>query len=201
MFTQKTVVDKTFIRNSSNICKAIVGIHTIQLCPYSMCQDMPTGLYTRWEIDSDMQKFEAGHNRSRNFENMSMCYYQETRQECRIQSFHTSRNKKNLKLWNAINISVPARKLVHRWVMKILREKTKDERWMIWEGNIFAKKDTKSNRRGNVSGGKTSKRTKKLRIIPDPVFLQKTSLCWIFTMKKKRWITLWICSVWLRGSR
>ena len=50
VFKQKAVVVKTFIRNSSNICKAIVEIHAIQLCPYSMCQDMPTGLYTRWEM-------------------------------------------------------------------------------------------------------------------------------------------------------
>ena len=48
-----------------------------------MCQDMPTGLYTRWEFDSDMQKFKARHNRSRNFENKVMSYYQETRPDCR----------------------------------------------------------------------------------------------------------------------
>ena len=54
VFTRKTVLDKTFIRNSSNVCKSIVGIDVSQLYPYSMCHDMPTGLYTRWEFDSDM---------------------------------------------------------------------------------------------------------------------------------------------------
>ena len=41
---QKAVVDKTFIRGSSYICKPIVGIDASQLYPFSMCQDMSTGL-------------------------------------------------------------------------------------------------------------------------------------------------------------
>ena len=94
VFTRKAVVDKAFIRDSSNICKSIVGIDASQFYPYSRCQDMPTWLYTRWEFDSDMQKCKARHNRSRSFEITAMSYYQETRTECRIESFHTSGNKK-----------------------------------------------------------------------------------------------------------
>ena len=100
VFTRKAVVDETFIRDSSNVCKSIVGIDASQLYPYSICQDMPTGLYTRWEFDSDMQKFEARHNRSRNFENMVMSYYQQTRPECKIESFHTSGNQKKIDCFN-----------------------------------------------------------------------------------------------------
>ena len=44
-FTRKTVVDETFIRNSTNICIPVVEIDASQLYPYSMCQPMPTGLY------------------------------------------------------------------------------------------------------------------------------------------------------------
>ena len=51
VFTRKAVVDETFIRKSEKICKSIVGIDASQLYPYSMCQPMPTGLYTRWEYD------------------------------------------------------------------------------------------------------------------------------------------------------
>ena len=47
VFTRKAVVDETFIRISSNICKSIVGIDASQLYRFSMCQDVPTGLYTR----------------------------------------------------------------------------------------------------------------------------------------------------------
>ena len=49
VFTRKAVVEETFIRNSGKICKSIVGIDASQLYFYSMCQPMPTGLYTRWE--------------------------------------------------------------------------------------------------------------------------------------------------------
>ena len=46
VFTRKAVVDETFIRNSENFCKSIVGIDASQLYPYSMCQPMPKD-YTR----------------------------------------------------------------------------------------------------------------------------------------------------------
>ena len=36
VFTRKTVVDETFIRKSSNLCKSIVGINASQLYPNSM---------------------------------------------------------------------------------------------------------------------------------------------------------------------
>ena len=70
VFTRKAVVDGTFIRKSTNLCKSIVGIDASQLYPYSMCQPMPTGLYTRWNYDSESQKFMARQNKTRSFENM-----------------------------------------------------------------------------------------------------------------------------------
>ena len=95
-FSRKTVFDKIFIRNSSNVCKSIVGICASQLFPFSMCQDMPTGLYTRCEFDNDMQKFKARHNRNCNFEIMVMSFYQETRPKCKIETFFLSgKQKKN----------------------------------------------------------------------------------------------------------
>ena len=66
----KSCCGRNLIREPSYICKSIVGI-----------QYIPRGLYTRWEFDSDMQKFKARHNRSCNFENKVMSYYQETRPE------------------------------------------------------------------------------------------------------------------------
>ena len=79
VFTRKAVVDKTFIRRSNNICKTIVGIDASQLYPFSMCQAMPTGLYTRWEFDTNLQKFKARQNKIRKFENMVISFYQATR--------------------------------------------------------------------------------------------------------------------------
>ena len=100
VFTRKAVVDETYIRNSSNACKSIVGTDASRLYPFSMCQDMPTGLYTRWEFETEMQKFKARHNRTRNFENMVMSFYQESRPECKIESFFTSGKQKKIDCFN-----------------------------------------------------------------------------------------------------
>ena len=76
VFTRKAVVNDTFIRKSTNLCKSIVGIDASQLYPYSMCQLMPTGLYTRWDFDSETSRFTTRQNKTRSFENMVMSYCQ-----------------------------------------------------------------------------------------------------------------------------
>ena len=45
-----TIFDHPYIRNSSNVCRTIVGTDASQLYPFSMCQEMPSGFYTRWEF-------------------------------------------------------------------------------------------------------------------------------------------------------
>ena len=96
VFTCKTVVDETFIRNSGNLRKSIVGIDTSQLYPYSMCQPMPTGLYTRWEFDTESNRFKPEQNKSRNFGNMVMSFFQRQRPDCKIESFYTTGTQKGI---------------------------------------------------------------------------------------------------------
>ena len=96
VFKGKAVVDETFIRKSTKKCKSFVGIDASQLYPYSMCQLMSTGLYTRWDFDSQTSRFTPRQNKTRSFENMVMSYFQRTRTECEIGSFFTTdRQKKN----------------------------------------------------------------------------------------------------------
>ena len=80
--------------------KSVAEIDASQLCPFSMCQDMPKGLYTRWELDTDMQTFKARHNRTRNFESMVMFFYQETRPACKIGAFLRLENRKKSTVFN-----------------------------------------------------------------------------------------------------
>ena len=96
VFTRKAVVDETFIRKSTSLCKSIVGIDASQLYLYSMCQPMPTGLYTRWNYDSESQKFMARQNKTRSFENMVLSYFQQTRPEGRIESNVTAGRQKKI---------------------------------------------------------------------------------------------------------
>ena len=94
VFRRKTVVNETFIRKSGIICKSVVGIDTSQLYPFSMCQPRRTGLYTRWECDTESNKFKLQQSKSRNFENMVMSNFQIQRPECKIESFYTTGTQK-----------------------------------------------------------------------------------------------------------
>ena len=95
VFTRKAVVNETFKRKSSTLCKSIVDIDASQLYPYSMCQSMPTGLYTRWEYVSETKRFTARQNKSRSSENMVLSNFQQSPPDCTIESnASTGRQKK-----------------------------------------------------------------------------------------------------------
>ena len=96
VFTRKAVVDETFVRKSTNLCMSIFGIDASQLYPYSMCQPMPTGSYTRWNYDSESQKIMSRQNKTRSFENMVLSFFQQTRPECRIESNVTTGKQKKI---------------------------------------------------------------------------------------------------------
>ena len=123
IFTRRAVVDQTYIRNSS-----IVGYDTSQLYPFTMCQEMPTRFYTRWEYDSETDCLKTRKSRTRILENMVMSLYQELRPECKTESFYTNGKQKKiecfhvhghcdhckhyLKLWLATITSAHAKKPV-----------------------------------------------------------------------------------------
>ena len=96
VFTRKAVVDETCIRKSTNLCKSIVGTDASQLYLYSMCQPMPTGLYTRWDFDSETSRFIPRQNKTSSSEKMVRSYFQRTRPECKIESFFTTGRQKKI---------------------------------------------------------------------------------------------------------
>ena len=56
---------------------------------------MPTGLYTRWDVNSETSRFTPRQNKIRSFENMITSYFQRTRPDSKIESFYTTgRHKK-----------------------------------------------------------------------------------------------------------
>ena len=90
IFTRKVVVDETFNRKSTNFCKSTVGNDARQLCSYSMCQPMPSGLYVRWDIDSETTRFTPRQNKTPSSENMVMSNFQRTRPDCIIESLYST---------------------------------------------------------------------------------------------------------------
>ena len=104
VFTRKAVVDETFMRKSSNLCKLIVGIDASQLYSYSMCQPMPTGLYTRWEYDSKTKRFTARQNKSRSFGKTVKSYFQQSQPDCKIESNVTTGRQKKINCFSVNGI-------------------------------------------------------------------------------------------------
>ena len=83
---------------------SIVGIDDSQLYAYSMCQPMPTGLYTPCEYDSETKRFTARQNKSRSFENMVLSYFQQSRPDWKIESNVTTGRQKKLDCFNVDGI-------------------------------------------------------------------------------------------------
>ena len=146
VFRRKTVVDQICIRNSSNVCKTIVIFDASFLYPFSMCQEMPTALYTIWEYDSETNRLKARNNRTRNCDSLIMSIYQELRPECTIESFTQPESRRKLtvsmlvttaitvkhymKLWVANITSVHAKKPFLHCQNKILKGEIRSEKWM-----------------------------------------------------------------------
>ena len=96
VFTRKAVEDETFIRKSSKLCKSIIGIDASQLYPYSMCQPMRAGLYTRWEYDSETKRFTVRQNKSRFSENMACRIFNKVDQSTKLRVMLLLEDKRKL---------------------------------------------------------------------------------------------------------
>ena len=136
-FIREALVDVTFIRNSRNWCKTIVGSDASHLYLFSMCEAMPTGLYTR------SGKFKLRQNKTKSFENIVMSYFQRFRPQCKMESFHTTVTEERLmhtvlmafvdtaalrlKLWDSFINIAHVKKFVHLSLRKKFSEVLKRE--------------------------------------------------------------------------
>ena len=59
VFKSNAVVDETHIRKTTNACKTTFGLNASPIDTYSLRQSMHTGLYARYELDADLQRFES----------------------------------------------------------------------------------------------------------------------------------------------
>ena len=51
---------------------------------------MPSGFYTKYNFDADLQRLKPHQNKSKSIENMVMSNVERMRPECRIESFYTT---------------------------------------------------------------------------------------------------------------
>ena len=84
--TRYAKVASSRIKNSSNMCKTIVGIDASQLYPFSMMKDMPTGVYTKWELREDTGLFHPQRSKKNYLECIVLKYFQTQNLHCYIQT-------------------------------------------------------------------------------------------------------------------
>ena len=192
VFTRKAVVDETSVWKSPNICKFFVGIDASQLYPYSMCQPMPTSLYTRLGLNSETSRFTPRQSKTRSFENMVMSYLQRTRPDCEIESFFTTGTQKKmiasvlmgffliftlcLKPWVAFTISVSVKTCVPLSLKKIFNVVAKRDSSMHWDDTIYKRTVTRLLKCGSANGGGCTRQTILLNKISENTFLTDVHL-------------------------
>ena len=181
-FTRKAVVDETFIRDSTNLCKSIVEFDASQFYLFSMCQAISTGLFKRWELDSESGKFKGRQNKTRKFVNIVMSYCQRVTPQCKAESFYTRETltKKmlymlsmafvetatlRLKLGDAIISVAHFKKLVLPPVRKKLKETLKRKNYTNYGNSTLKNKVIESMRCTNVIRGTCTGQIKMLNSI------------------------------------
>ena len=118
VFTRRAVVDQIFVRKSANICKSIVGVDASRLYPYSMCQPMPTGLYTRWDFDSKTSRFTFRLNKTRSFENIVMSFSNEQDQNVKLKASLQQAYRRKLTVSVLMGFVLTATLCLKPWVVQ-----------------------------------------------------------------------------------
>ena len=138
-----------------------------------MCQPTPTGLYTRWDLDSQTVTFTPRQNKTRSFENMVLSYFQRKRTESEIESFFTTSRRKKidasvlmgfvliatvcLKPWVALTTSVPVKSSVPLSLKRIFDVVARRESSMHWDDTIYKRKASRLLKNGSANGGDCTK--------------------------------------------
>ena len=162
------------IRSSSNTCKSRGGIDASKLYPYAMCQPMPTGLYTGWEFNADLQRFKPRSKKNRPFENLDMAFSRTRGQNVILRAFTQPELSETLTLLALMGFAVTVTHFLKLWVasitfanvrkgnlvlkMKTLWREKGREKWTNFVDLTCEKKITLSLRCGSVSGSFTCAR-------------------------------------------
>ena len=96
VYKRRVGVYQTFFWGSTILCKNIVGIDASQLYLSSTCQAMTTGLYKKWELDSESSKTKPRQNKTGSFENMVMSYFQRVKPQCKVESLDLMSTQKKI---------------------------------------------------------------------------------------------------------
>ena len=192
VFTCKTFVDETFTRKSTNLCKSITGIDGCQLYSHSMCQFMPTSLYTRWNFDSETRRFISRQKKTRSFEKLVMSYSNDQDQKVKLKASLQQADRKKLsasvlmgfvltatlclKPWFAFAFSVPVKSCVFLSLKRIFSVVARRESSMHGDYTIYKKKASTLLKCGSAIGGECTKQPIMLNKLSENPFLTDVHL-------------------------
>ena len=158
-----------FERKFTNIFDFIVRIDASQLYHYSMGQPMLTGLYTRWDIDSQILRFIPRQNKTHSSENMVISHFQRLRSDIKMRACTIQADRRQLtasllvgidliaklclKQGVAFTTFVPVKSCLHLSLKKLTNVAVAIETSMNWEQAIYRRKYSLSLKRGIVSSG------------------------------------------------
>ena len=100
--TRKAFFHRSLIGKTTKTSKSIVWIDPSQLYPYSTCKPMPTGLHTRFDRNSETDRFTPCQNKTPGFANKTMSYFQRLRPNCEIESFRITDRQKKIEFFSVI---------------------------------------------------------------------------------------------------
>ena len=135
----------------------------------TMCQPMPTGLYTRWDFDSETSGFTPRQNKTLRFENMVMSYFQRTNMIVKLRASTLQAGRRKLiasvlrgfvlivmlclKHWVALTTFAPVKSCTHISPKRISNVAVGEQNSTIWDEAIYRRKVSLSLKCGNVGGG------------------------------------------------
>ena len=96
IFTRYAKVGSSRIKHSSNMCKTIVGIDASQRYPFSMMKDMPTRVYTKWELREDTRLFQPRRSKKKYLECIVLKYFQKHNPHCYFQTQFNQKSQKRI---------------------------------------------------------------------------------------------------------
>ena len=157
-----------------------VGIDASQLYPYWMCQPMPTGPYTHWDLESETSRFTPRQNKTRSFENMVMFHFQRTRPDCKIESFYSTVRQKKIDCFSVDGFCSHSNTVFEamgcfyhfcpcRELHPSLSEEDIKENSMNWDEAIYRRKVSLSLKCENVSGGDFTRQPLMLNYISETI--------------------------------
>ena len=143
------------------MCISFVGIDASQLYHYSMCQRMLTGLYTRCDLNPHKDRFTPTLNKTRNFENMVMSYFQRRRPQSKMKETIKQADRRKLtasmllgfvliaalclKPWVVLTTFFLVKKRGHPSLKSLSNVVVKKERLINWDDDtVYKKKASRS---------------------------------------------------------